>query len=79
MPVDRIFRTGHKPVFELETRSGYRVRLTEDHQVLTADRGDVAANELTPDDRLVLRQPEFGDDSVPEAFGELVGATLGDG
>ena len=37
-PVDRIFPTGTKPVFELRTRSGYRVRITADHKVATDAR-----------------------------------------
>ncbi|MCR4413756.1 MAG: hypothetical protein NUV77_15155, partial [Thermoguttaceae bacterium] len=77
--VDRIFRTGRKPVYELRTRSGYTVRLTADHPVYTLNRGDVPAAQLTVDDVLKLEKPGFGRDFVPEAFGELLGAALGDG
>ncbi len=77
--VDRVFKTGHKPVYELKTRAGYRVRLTGDHRVWTENRGDVPACELTTDDVVRLEQPGFGNAFVPEAFGELVGAALGDG
>ena len=49
-PVDRIFPTGRKPVFELKTRAGYRVRITADHKVST-QRGDVAVRDLTTADR----------------------------
>ena len=76
--IDGAFKTGHKPVYELKTRSGYRLRLTADHRVMTL-RGDVPACELTQDDRVILQQPGFGNDFVPEAFGELLGAALGDG
>ena len=77
--VDRIFKTGHKPVYELKTRSGYRVRLTADHRVLTLNRGDVPAAELTVDDMVPLGRPGFGNEFVPPAFGELLGAAVGDG
>ncbi len=77
--VDRIFRTGHKPVYELKTRSGYRLKLTADHRVWTVNRGDVPAAELTVDDVLKLEQPGFGNAWVPQGFGELVGMAAGDG
>ncbi len=77
--VDRIFKTGHKPVYELTTQSGYRLRLTADHRVLTANRGDVPACELTLDDVVMLQGPGFGDAFVPPAMGELIGAAVGDG
>ena len=77
--VDRIFKTGHKPVFELKTRGGFRLKLTADHKVQTANRGDVPAVELTVDDHVMLERSGFGDAFVPEAFGELLGAAVGDG
>ncbi|TVQ30418.1 MAG: vitamin B12-dependent ribonucleotide reductase, partial [Phycisphaeraceae bacterium] len=77
--IDRIFKTGVKPVYELKTRAGYRVRLTADHRVKTANRGDVPACELTVDDVLLLEKSGFGDEFLPEAFGELLGAAVGDG
>jgi ribonucleoside-diphosphate reductase alpha chain len=77
--VDRIFPTGRKPVFELRTHAGYRVRLTADHRVWTENRGDVPAAELMVDDIVRLERPGFGNDFVPAIFGELVGAVVGDG
>ncbi|MEX0778035.1 MAG: LAGLIDADG family homing endonuclease [Phycisphaeraceae bacterium] len=77
--VDRIFKTGHKPVYTLRTRSGYELRLTADHRVLTLNRGDVPACELTVDDVVLLRGAGFGDQFVPEALGEVIGAAVGDG
>ncbi len=79
VPAERIFRTGRRPVYQLRTRSGYRLRLTADHPVRTANRGDVPAAELTRDDVLLLGRPGFGDQFVPEAFGGLLGAAVGDG
>ncbi len=77
--VDKIFKTGTKDVYELRTRGGYGLRLTGDHKVKTANRGDVPACELTVDDQVMLEHQGFGDDFVPEAFGEIIGAVLGDG
>jgi ribonucleoside-diphosphate reductase alpha chain len=77
--VDKIFKTGHKDVYQLKTRAGYTLKLTADHKVKTANRGDVPACELTVDDFVTLERPGFGDQFVPEAFGELLGAAVGDG
>ena len=52
--VSHIFATGMKPVFELRTERGYAVTLTADHRVLTVNRGDVQACDLTPEDELLL-------------------------
>ena len=75
----RVWKTGTKPVFELKTRAGYRLRLTADHRVLTENRGDVPAAELTVDDVVRLRGAGFGDAFLPKEMAELVGAAIGDG
>ena len=54
------FRTGIKPVYRLTTRAGYTLKLTADHKVQTANRGDVAACELTRDDVVTLARLPFG-------------------
>jgi ribonucleoside-diphosphate reductase alpha chain len=77
--VDKIFKTGTKDVYALRTRAGYGLKLTADHKVRTANRGDVPACELSVDDMVQLEKPGFGDAFIPEAFGEVVGAVLGDG
>jgi ribonucleoside-diphosphate reductase alpha chain len=77
-PVSRIFPTGTKPVFELQTQSGYRVRITEDHKIATT-RGDVAVKDLQPDDRIFLNAPGFGHDSLETALAEAIGLAVGDG
>jgi intein/homing endonuclease len=48
------FKTGAKPVYRLRTKAGFEVKLTGDHRVLTANRGDVPALELEDDDRIVV-------------------------
>ncbi len=77
-PVDRIFPTGRKPVFELKTRAGYRVRITADHRVAT-QRGDVAVRDLTPDDRISLQGAGFGRGSIAPRLAEAIGLAVGDG
>ena len=54
------FQTGVKPVYRLRTRAGYELKLTADHKVYTANRGDVPVHDLTRDDFLVLGRPLFG-------------------
>jgi ribonucleoside-diphosphate reductase alpha chain len=76
--VGSIFPTGHKPVFDLRTRSGYRVRITADHKVAT-DRGDVAVKDLKAGDRVRLQGPEFGNASLSERLAEAIGLAVGDG
>ncbi|NJL31225.1 MAG: vitamin B12-dependent ribonucleotide reductase, partial [Phycisphaerales bacterium] len=74
--VDRIFKTGTKPVYQLTTRSGYQVRLTADHQVWTVNRGDVPAAELRTGDRFVLRGAGFGDEWLPDDVAIELGREL---
>jgi ribonucleoside-diphosphate reductase alpha chain len=75
----RVFKTGTKPIYELTTRSGYSLRLTEDHRVLTRERGDVAAAELTPDDTILLQGAGFGRHHLGKEVAELLGTAIGDG
>ena len=75
----RVFPTGRKPVFRLTTRSGYRVRITGDHRVLTAGRGDVAVGELTTEDRLFLQGPGFGRTTLAPDLALGIGIAIGDG
>ncbi len=78
-PVSQIFQTGHKPVYKLKTRSGYTLKLTADHRVLTANRGDVPACELVKDDHVILGGVAFGDEALPLDLAELIGLAVGDG
>ena len=79
VPVSRVFRTGAKPVYELRTAAGFRLRLTADHRVLTANRGDVPACELTRDDVVVLERSAFGGEALSASLATLLGTALGDG
>jgi ribonucleoside-diphosphate reductase alpha chain len=73
------FQTGVKPVYRLRTRAGFELRLTGDHRVLTDNRGDVQACELSKDDRIMLARPGFGTARLDERLGEFLGLMLGDG
>jgi ribonucleoside-diphosphate reductase alpha chain len=78
-PIAPAFHTGVKPVYRLRTESGFELKLTADHKVLTANRGDVPACELTRDDRVVLGKPAFGPGALDERLGEFLGLMVGDG
>jgi hypothetical protein len=67
-------------VYELRTRSGYRLKLTGDHLVFTENRGDVKACELRKDDVVRLVGAEFGRETAgsPE-IAQLIGLLVGDG
>jgi len=77
--VTRIFPTGHKPVFDLRTRLGYRVRITGDHRVLTVGRSDVAVADLTVGNRLVLRGPGFGRRALATDLALGIGVAVAEG
>jgi ribonucleoside-diphosphate reductase alpha chain len=77
--VNKIFPTGNKAVYRLETRSGYSLKLTADHRVLTRNRGDVAAQELLADDEIVLNGSGFGNESLDEGIAFAIGVAVGDG
>ena len=76
---DRVWQTGVKPVYRLTTQSGYSLKLTGDHRVHTANRGDVPACELTKDDVVTLKGAGFGLEFLPAQAAELLGAAVGDG
>jgi ribonucleoside-diphosphate reductase alpha chain len=77
--VSRIFPTGRKPIFELRTRLGYRVRITADHRVLTVGRGDVPVADLTAGNRVLLRGPGFGRKSLPADVALGIGVAVAEG
>ncbi|MGL6075541.1 MAG: LAGLIDADG family homing endonuclease [Fimbriiglobus sp.] len=81
------FITGEKPVYRLVTKSGFELKLTADHKVMTVNRGDVAASDLRKDDRIALGQGlyedgrgnHFGRLSLDNRLTELLGLLVGDG
>ncbi|HEY1427985.1 MAG TPA: hypothetical protein VGF18_00300, partial [Candidatus Tumulicola sp.] len=77
--VSRIFPTGTKPAYRLRTKAGYELNLTADHRVWTENRGDVAANELRPGDRIGLGGSGFGSEHLDEPLALGIGVAVGDG
>ncbi len=84
------FSTGVRPVFRLETREGFSVRLTADHPVRrvvgmgrqTLEAEWVPAGELRPGDRILLndhRTLREWPGPYGEAEGYLIGLLVGDG
>jgi len=78
-PIEPAFVTGVKRVYRLRTRAGYEVRLTADHRVLTKNRGDVPAAELTKDDVVLLGRPGFGTRALDTRLARFLGLAVGDG
>lgn len=75
----RIFLTGTKPVFRLQTKEGYYVRATADHRVMTA-RGWVEIGDLKTGDNVHIlnRKGGFGVEGSLE-LGRVLGWVIGDG
>ncbi|MEN9888789.1 MAG: hypothetical protein RL559_826, partial [Pseudomonadota bacterium] len=84
------FATGTKPVFELQTREGQRLRLTADHRVrrvaqqtrYTQTLDWTPAERLQPGDQIVLSDHRAAlgwDGPGTEAQGYLLGLLIGDG
>src|SRR5262249_1828895 len=78
-PIEPAFPTGPQPVYLLRTEAGYSLKLTADHRVLTANRGDVPACELTRDDRVLLGRVPAGTEALDPRLGEYLGLMVGDG
>lgn len=74
--------TGVKPVYEISTVEGYKVKTTKDHKILT-DRGWIEAQDLIPDDLIILnnlngfKHEWQGKGSFQEGW--LIGSLIGDG
>jgi len=77
--VNRVFPTGTKPVYTVRTRSGYQLRITGDHKVLTESRGDVAVNDLLIGDSVMLGASGFGSRSIDLDLAAAIGLAVGDG
>src|SRR6266849_3847681 len=74
-----VFPTGIKPVYRLQTKEGYVVRLTGDHKVLTLE-GWKASSDLVPGDKIHLLHGEGGFGTTGnEDLGQVLGWLIGDG
>lgn len=78
-PASTPFESGVKPVFRLQTKEGYEVRVTEDHRFMTT-RGWIEAKDLEEDDQIHLlnRKGGFGQEGTA-AEGRILGWLIGDG
>ena len=74
-PASRVFMTGVKPVFRLQTKEGYYLRATADHRIMT-ERGWVALQDLAPSEKIHIlnRKGGFGKNGSLET-----GRVLGNG
>lgn len=79
LPATRVFMTGVKPVYKLETVEGYSVRATADHRFMTPS-GWVELRDLKPGDRVHIlnRKGGFGRHGSLE-LGRVLGWLVGDG
>ena len=79
--VERVWSTGVKPVFKLQTRTGRSLTATANHPLLTA-QGWKRVDELQPGDIIAtaLRLPEHGVEKPEQAdLCRLLGYLIGDG
>ncbi len=75
-----VFKTGYKSVYELKTKSGYRLKVTADHLIFTDNRRFVPASHLKNDDLIRLGPVgSFGNESLEKPFAEAIGLATGDG
>lgn len=79
------YSTGLKETYNLKTREGYSVRLTNNHRVLTTN-GWVEAGHLTPGDKIILNNHRCFDGlawgsptTTSRDHGYLLGHLIGDG
>jgi ribonucleoside-diphosphate reductase alpha chain len=81
--IEGSFKTGKKPVYRLQTESGFELKLTADHKVFTINRGFVQACELTKDDFILLPATNVANiyelEEKERTFYQMVGVYLGDG
>lgn len=73
------FPTGRRQIFALRTAAGYALRLTDEHKVMTTNRGDVPAMNLTTDDRVALGGIPSSNNWVEPAVAKMIGEALGAG
>lgn len=73
------FSSGIKDVFNLYTKEGYSLRLTEDHKIMT-ERGWVKAKNIKEDDKIKIWNGNggFGKEGIVEE-GRVLGWLIGDG
>ncbi len=80
LPVSRFLPQGRKPVFELTTRLGLKVRATANHPFRKLD-GWTALESLRPGDRIAVARevPVFGRTTLPAWEAALLGLMISEG
>jgi ribonucleoside-diphosphate reductase alpha chain len=78
-PATRVFMTGTKQVYRLQTKEGYFLRATADHRMMTP-HGWVELQDLQPGDKVHVlnRKGGFGQEGSLE-LGRVLGWLIGDG
>ncbi|HBB02783.1 MAG: ribonucleoside-diphosphate reductase, ribonucleoside-diphosphate reductase alpha chain [Candidatus Peregrinibacteria bacterium GW2011_GWF2_38_29] len=76
---EKVFITGEKEVYEITTKEGFSLKLTENHKIMT-NRGWIEAQNLKKDDKLHIlnRKGGFGKTGNLET-GRILGWYVGDG
>ena len=78
-PSSRVFMTGVKQVYRLQTKEGYFVRATGNHRIMTPS-GWIELQDLNPGDKIHIhnRKGGFGQEGSLE-LGRVLGWLVGDG
>ena len=75
----KIWQTGTKPVYKLTTKSGYSLKVTDDHKFYVKEKGDIKAKDLKLGDKILLYGSGFGTKSMPRPLALATGYAVGDG
>ena len=75
-----VVKTGTKPVFRLQTKEGFSIKVTKEHKILTEANGWLEAQNLKPGERIRVSDTggAFGAEGTAEQ-GRVLGWLVGDG
>jgi len=75
----KVFKTGIKPVYKIKTKTGYELKVTEDHPIYVEGKGDVKVKDLKIGDKIKLIGSYFGKESLDKDIAFMIGYFAGDG
>jgi ribonucleoside-diphosphate reductase alpha chain len=75
----KVFKTGIKPVYRIKTKTGYELKVTEDHPIYVEEKGDVKVKDLKIGYKLKLIGSYFGKESLDKDIAFMIGYFAGDG
>ena len=75
----KVFKTGTKPVYKIITKSGYELKITEDHPVYIEGKGDIKVKDLKIGDKVKLIGSYFGKKILDKDIAFMIGYFAGDG